>query len=124
MGIQYDEFGRFAPLYDNQTVADFHRSSDCVRSVSREEFRSRVNFGAKQAEQDSAEILRSTVCTDLFGCSDTFRDKDKVSLFTFFTPSRGILLMNIQIGTFQKCHSRLHVTLNYVTVADQTCTDA
>ena len=34
VGIQYDEFGRFAPLYDNQTVADFHRSSDCVRWVS------------------------------------------------------------------------------------------
>ena len=80
MGIQYDEFGRFAPLYDNQTVADFHRSSDCVRSVSREEFRSSVNFGVKQ---DSAEILRRTVCTDLFGCSDTFGDKHKVSLFTF-----------------------------------------
>ena len=34
VGIQYDEFGRFTPLYDNQTVADFHRSSDCVRWVS------------------------------------------------------------------------------------------
>ena len=33
VGIQYDEFGRFSPLYDNQTVADFHESSDCVRCV-------------------------------------------------------------------------------------------
>ncbi len=33
VGIQYDQFGHFAPLYDNQTVRDFHASSDCVRYV-------------------------------------------------------------------------------------------
>ena len=31
MGILYDSTGSFRPLYDDQTIKDFHNASDCIR---------------------------------------------------------------------------------------------